>query len=79
MSRQHDFRVRIIADDNVNSKEYLIEVLGQLEGMDGVDSVLIADENERERDIGEVEEILDDLSTEELAYLAEAIESYTDD
>lgn len=70
-----EFTVRIEADESVDTQKYLWDVLEQLDGIEGVHSVMV--KSEEDRDISEVVRILNGLSEYEMSTLEETINSYT--
>lgn len=74
-----EFTVRIDAEDDVDTYEYLWDVLAQLDGLEGVNTVMVERNNQEDRDISEVLRILRDLSDGEMNQLEDAIDTYTEE
>lgn len=78
MAEQTEFTVRITADETVDVHEYLWDVLGQLDSLEGIHSIMVDRNDQEERDISEIVRILNDLSDHEMNRLEDAIDSYTE-
>lgn len=78
MTDVYDYDVRVVADDSVRVNQFVHEVLSQLEGVDGVESVVVSRQEQEDRDISEVVDMLDGLSERDMELLLATIEYYTE-
>lgn len=72
------YEVTVTADEETPVRQYLAEILAQLEGVSGIEDVSVDRFDQEERDISEVYRIISDLSDHELEQLEDAINSYTE-